>query len=184
MQNIDTMPIVQNLTPDQMDLCREILAKNPLSAARDILTEPPPRGLGLNISRATVGRIKQRLQLEDALSERQHIQADAADILAPEESTAKIRGATFQMLRDKAFRLTLSEDPEHLQVACRILQQIERCEKSAARNIDLGELRLKTAKRVLRRLDEFETIRSNKTYSEERIVTMFADRLFDPLPNQ
>jgi hypothetical protein len=24
----------------------------------------------------------------------------------------------------------------------------------------------------------------NKTYSEERILTMFADRLFDPLPIQ
>ena len=110
--------------------------------------------------------------------------ADATDILAAEESTAKIRGATFQMLRDKAFRLALSDDPEHLQVACRIVQQIERSEKSAARNIDLGELRLKVARRVLRRLEEFETIRSNKSYSEERIVTMFADRLFDPLPTQ
>jgi hypothetical protein len=182
MQNIDATPIIQNLTPEQLDSCREILDEHSFTDARDILAEPPPRGIGVTMSRATLCRLKKRLELEEVLSERQHIASDAGNILAPEETTAKIRQASFQTLRDKAFRLALSNEAEKLRLACRILQHVDKFEKGAARNIDMAEFHLKIAKRVLRRLDEFESIRSNKSYTEERIVTMFVDRLFDPLP--
>jgi hypothetical protein len=121
-------------------------------------------------------------ELDEVLSERQHIASDAGNILAPEETTARIRQASFQTLRDKAFRLALSNDAEKLRLACRILQHVDKFEKGAGCNIDMAELRLKISKRVLRRLDELESIRSNKSYTEEHIITMFADRLFDPLP--
>src|SRR5207244_4420520 len=111
-------PIIQNLTPEQLDSCREILDEHSFTDARDILAEPPPRGIGVTMSRATLCRLKKRLELEEVLSERQHIASDAGNILAPEETTAKIRQASFQTLRDKAFRLALSNEAEKLRLAC------------------------------------------------------------------
>jgi hypothetical protein len=90
MQNIDATPIIQNLTPEQLDSCREILDEHSFTDARDILAEPPPRGIGVTMSRATLCRLKKRLELDEVLSERQHIASDAGNILAPEETTAKI----------------------------------------------------------------------------------------------
>jgi hypothetical protein len=177
---METTHIIPNLTPEQKERCREVLDKHSLPDARSILAEPPPRGLGIDISNPTLCRLKKRLELEDNLAERVDIHAHAG-VLARTEKNEDVRKAAIETLADKAFQLSLSKDPAMLQTACRILQYVDKLEKSATPNYDLAELRLQVAKRVIHRLDEFNTFRSDKTISVERLILMIADRLFDPI---
>jgi hypothetical protein len=177
---METTHIIPNLTQEQKERCREVLDKNSLPDARAILADSPPRGIGIDMSNPTLCRLKKRLQMEDFVAERVDIHASAG-LLARAEKNDEVRKAAIEVLKDKAFQLSLSNDPGQLQTACRILHHIHDLEKSNTPNYDLAELRLQVAKRVIHRLDEFNTLRGNKTISVERLIVMIADRLFMPV---
>src|SRR4051812_9281239 len=177
---METTHIIPNLTPEQKERCREVLDKHSLPDARSILAEPPPRGLGIDVSNPTLCRLKKRLELEDNLAERVDIHAHAG-VLARTEKNTDVRKAAIETLADKAFQLSLSNDPATRQTAYLILQNVEKKQKSAALNYKLAEHPIQVTKLIIHRLDNFNTFRADKTINMERLILMIADRLLDPI---
>jgi hypothetical protein len=173
MQNTYVVP---NLTPEQRERCREVLDQQTLQAACDTLAQPPPAGIGVRMSLSTASRLKKSFELEDFLLERADIHSQA-EILAREQKNEHLRQAALQTVREKVFQLALSRDANLLHIS-RVLQQLDRLEKTVAPALDLTALRLQVSKRALLRLGDLNVIRSNKALTPEQQMLMVADRLF------
>jgi hypothetical protein len=102
--------IIPNLTAEQWEQCRVVLEEQSLRDAQKVLAQPPPQGIGIHMSVATLGRLKQRLALEDFFDQRQDTRLQT-DALAQAEKAAHVQDATVEMLRQKAFQLALSHNP-------------------------------------------------------------------------
>src|SRR5205814_4497582 len=123
--------IIPNLTPEQWERCREVLEEQSLRDARKSLAQPMPQGIGIDVSVATLGRLKQKLALEDFFHQREDTRLQT-DALAQAEKAAHVQDATVDMLRQKAFHLALSKDPDDQQRACRILRELVLIERDSA----------------------------------------------------
>jgi hypothetical protein len=99
--------IIPNLTAEQWEHCREVLEELSLRDAQKLLAQPPPQGISIYMSVATLGRVKQKLALEDFFDQRQDTRLQT-DALAQAEKAAHVQDATVEMLRQKAFQLALS----------------------------------------------------------------------------
>jgi hypothetical protein len=174
-----TTPVLQELTPEQRQRCRELLEENTFQKAREILAQPEPAGIGINFSVGTFSRLKQQLELEDFFHQRQDTRSQT-DALAQGEKAAHVQDVAVEMLRQKAFQLAFSKDPDDHQRACRMLRELALVERDSAhrKNYDMATLRLQIAKRVVHALDDFVTLRTRPGMTMERLMATIADRLF------
>jgi hypothetical protein len=90
--------LIPNLIPEQWEHCREVLEEQSLREAQKLLAQPPPQGIGIHRSVATLGRLKQRLALEDVFDQRQDTRLQT-DALAQAEKAAHIQGVWRRNLR-------------------------------------------------------------------------------------
>ena len=90
--------IIPKLTPEQKELARQMFEVDEPFIWADRLALSPPAGLGIRMSRATVYRLKQQLELEEDLSDRESIQEQARAV-ANEEQNATLESAAITLLR-------------------------------------------------------------------------------------
>jgi hypothetical protein len=179
--------IIPKLTAEQKELVRDVLEKEDRSLWIDRLALAPSAGLGIRMSQATLYRLKQQLELEENLSDRESIKEQACAV-ANEEQNATLESAAINLLHEKAFSLAASKDRADLRTACRIVQQLATVQKRtskadvAQKNEPIFEqteaFRLKIAKLALLHFGEIGSIRGNQTLSEDRKHRMVVERLF------
>src|SRR3954468_22904810 len=114
-----TTYIIPKLTAEQKELVRLVFEMEEPNLWIDRLALAPPVGVGMRMSRATVYRLKQQLELEENLSDRDSIKEQARAV-ANEEQNATLESAAINLLREKAFSLAASKHPADLRTACRI----------------------------------------------------------------
>jgi hypothetical protein len=180
--------IIPNLSDEQKEIARRILQKHDFPTALELLAEPPPNGIGIQMSKATLSRLKRRLELEAQLAELGDARSQATAI-AREKQLDELQTASLVLLKEKAFQLALSNDPLGLELSCRILRDLHRMEKSAAvppttampenSQVRTEEFRLEIARTVLLHFGEIGSVRGNPGLSEERKLQMIRERLFN-----
>src|SRR5436190_19546544 len=99
--------IIPTLTREQKDYVRLVLETESPNLVLDRLAQTPPSGIGVRMSRSTLYRLKNELQLEQDLSNREGIKAQASAV-AHEEHDPNLKTAALALLREKAFRLAAS----------------------------------------------------------------------------
>src|SRR3954469_22069628 len=104
-----TTYIIPKLTTEQKELVRLVFEMEEPNLWIDRLALLPSPGLGIRMSRATVYRLKQQLELEENLSDRESIKEQACAV-ANEEQNATLESAAINLLHEKAFSLAASKD--------------------------------------------------------------------------
>jgi hypothetical protein len=178
--------IIANLTAEQRDRARRIIAHGDNEYSLMTLREPEPTGIGIPMSLATLYRLKAHLEMEDSISARDAIKS-LADGVTRDEKDEPFTGASVSLLKERAFELSASNEPAHLNAASRILLNVQRLEAQRARQrIPAGpeltdQLQLEVAKLALLHFGEIGSIRGNKALSEDRKAQKIAERLFGDL---
>ena len=172
--------ILPNLTEAQKARAREILERESYPIAAEILAEPPPTGLGIRMSKATLSRLKRRLEIEADLEALDQTCSQAAAIAS--QSAPELQSASLVLLKEKAFQLALLKDPAALDLSCRILRNVHRIESKASPEVqkDTGpieEFWLDLARVVLLRFDEIGSIRGNPALNQDRKIQLVRERL-------
>lgn len=174
--------IIPQLTKEQKDIARRILQKESGATALALLAEPPPNGIGLQISKATFFRLKQRLELEAQLAELGDIRPQAAAIAA-EKPLEDLDIASRVLLKEKAFQLVLSNDPFGIDLSCRILRNLQRLEQAAASRPDPSrvseEVRLHVAALMLRFQPHFDLIQAQSSLSFDEKAHLLSHKLLE-----
>jgi hypothetical protein len=176
-EKMNTSHIIPNLTDEQKEIARRILQRHDFLTALELLAESPPNGIGIEMSKATLSRLKRRLELEAQLAELGDARSQATAI-AREKQIDELQTASLVLLKEKAFQLALSNDPLGLELSCRILRDLHRMEKSVPvapttsppeqSQIRTEEQCLEIAQTVLLHFAEIGSIRGNPGWSEER----------------
>lgn len=171
--------IISLLTKEQKDIARPILEKESCTKAAEILAEPPPKGIGLSMSRATANRLKERLELEKHLDDMGDTAPEAAGIAA-EKPVGDFPAATLVLLKEKAFKLVLSNDPFAIDLSCRILRHLCRLEPagSAAAPLLTLELCLRIAEKVLFHANDLASVHTDGALDHKGRVQIVAEMLF------
>jgi hypothetical protein len=175
--------IIPNLSDEQKKRARQILEKESFSIAREILAEPPPSGLGMELSKATLSRLKQRLELEDQLASMADLRPQAGAI-ATEQPVGDLRAASLVLLKEKAFQLALSNDPTAIELSCRILRSLQRLEpahpSAPEDNSPLPPEAARYLARILtRHYSELELVYCKQVFDEPEKIELFTNKLLE-----
>ena len=129
-----TTHIIPKLTAEQKELVRDVLEKEERYLWLDRLALPPPAGLGIRMSQATLYRLKQQLELEENLSDRESIKEQARAV-ANEEQNATLEAAALTLLREKAFALAASDNSAEIRTACHIIRHLNGVTKKQSNSL-------------------------------------------------
>jgi len=124
-------PILSHLTDFERSTIAKHLEKYTLTIASDQIANPFPHGIGRRLSRATLCRFRQQLRLEEQLLNRAESET-SLEIVLGHASVDHLIPASLVALSEKAFQLSLSQEPDSLQLAARLLAQVTKARASIA----------------------------------------------------
>lgn len=124
-------PILSNLNDLERNIVAKHLEKYTLTIASDLIANPLPLGIGRRLSRATLCRFRQQFRLQEQLLNREESRLSIEAVLH-EASVDQLIPASLVALSEKAFQLSLSDEPNSLQLAARLLAQVTKARESLA----------------------------------------------------